>query len=182
MGQSRADWQSTGRRATRCPCVFVTAGDLLRRLITHNTSLATLSASSLPCNWSSHCYACLASDLLKQRQLAVRELVNLSPEQRGPVKRPAKHQHLPTAQNAWETKSPLRQLMAHHYGHAALSMTVSFMHRVLSRQLMPVLPPSRMSISWPNIAIPPSLGCGTSMVYPCWRTKDTEGKKMPMKS
>lgn len=108
-------------------------------------------------------------------------VVNLSPEQKGPVKRPAKHQPLTNCTECMGNKITLRQLMAHHYGHAALSMTVSFMRRVLCRQLMPVFPPSRMSISWPNIAIPPSLGRGTSMVYPCWRTKGTEEeKKRPM--
>lgn len=65
--------------------------------------------------------------------------------------------------------------MAHHYGHAALSMTVSFMRRVL-------LDSSCLSPAFQNVynmaeyRSHPFSSHGTSMVYPCWRTEEIAGR------
>lgn len=84
-----------GRRATRChACLLLQAIYCAGRLITHNTSPRNSICLHLCHNWSPHCYACLASDLMKQRQLAVNRLSTCHQSGRGPVKWPAKHQHL----------------------------------------------------------------------------------------
>lgn len=64
-----------------------------------------------------------------------------------------------------------RQLMAHHYGHAALSVTVSFMRRVLldSSCLSPAFQNVYIMAEYRNSPFPSH---GTSMDYPCWRTKE----------
>lgn len=65
--------------------------------------------------------------------------------------------------------------MAHHYGHAALSTTVSFMRRVL-------LDSSCLSPTFQNVYItadyrnPPFSSHGTSMDYPRWCTEEIAGR------
>lgn len=82
MGQSTGDARRGAMRVCYCRRLTAQADHTQQALV-------TLSASSPPCNWSSDCYACLASDLLKQQQLAVRS----RHQSRGPENWPAKHLH-----------------------------------------------------------------------------------------
>lgn len=91
MGQTRPEQcsavqsKNTGdaRRGAHA-CLLLQAIYYAGRLITHNTSPRNSICLHLSRNWSPHCYACLASDLMKQRQLAVRRSSTCHQSRRGP--------------------------------------------------------------------------------------------------